>query len=297
MGFDKPYLGVLAGMGAAFGFSFMDTVIKVAMTHYPMPLVIFLQACVVLPILLLYSHVQHKPFLRGSHYPRLQMLRALVHAGSGLAGFAAFAHMPLATFYTIGFLGPLLVALLAWVVFREPPSTRTRIALGLGFLGMLVICRPDTLPFNTATFYAFIWIVCCAVNILFVRKMPLDHPNIFTAYTYTALFVVIVPLAVPHLHLFQLQHFYFPLLGGLGAVVANYLFYTAYQLAPVARVAPMQYTQLVWGALAGWLLFNTAPTIYLWGGAALIAVAGWLVLSQPGAPIPSHTQRRVPKVE
>jgi len=54
----------------------------------------------------------------------------------------------------------------------------------------------------------------------------------------------------------------------------------------------MQYTQIVWGALAGWFIFDTTLTIHLFIGAALIAFAGWMVLTQTRSPASAHALRR-----
>ena len=52
----------------------------------------------------------------------------------------------------------------------------------------------------------------------------------------------------------------------------------AFQMTAVARVAPFQYSQLVWAVLLGWLIFGDMPTPRLALGAALVIASGVLVL-------------------
>lgn len=297
MGFEKSYLGVLSGLAAFFLYSIMDVTIKLGTELYPLPVIIFMQSAVILTILCIYAFATGRPFVYGSAYPRRQLVRVFFHVISGYSGYTAFTNMPLATFYTVGFMGPLLISLMAWVVYKDAPTKRTWLALGVGFVGMLIIARPDTLPMNTPTLFALIWIFFSAVNVMFVRSMPQDHPNTFAAYTHTGLICFALTQAWPYLADFNWQHFIYPLAGGVAAAGANYMFYNAYRMAPSSLVAPTQYSQLVWGALAGWVIFNATLTVHLFMGAGLIACAGWLVVSQAKTPVPSHVQRRVPRVE
>ena len=295
--FEKSYAGVLSGLAAFFLYSVMDTTIKLGAMHYPLPVIIFLQSSVILSLLFIYSCFTRRPFLFGSNYPRRQLLRVVFHVISGSCGYYSFTQIPLATFYTVGFLGPLLIAIFAWFVFNDTPTRRTWLAIAIGFCGMLVIARPDTLPFNQGTMLAFIWIFFGAINIMFVRSMPLDNPTTFAAYTHTGLLTFMAFLALPDLGMFRLEDALLPLVGGCSAALANYCFYNAYRMAPSALVAPTQYSQIVWGALAGWFVFDTTLTPHLFGGALLIGFAGWLVISQARTPVPPHTQRRIPRTE
>ena len=43
-------------------------------------------------------------------------------------------------------------------------------------------------------------------------------------------------------------------------------------------IAPFHYTQMVWGALFGFLIFNHIPAATTFAGSALIVVAGMLVI-------------------
>jgi S-adenosylmethionine uptake transporter len=181
---------------------------------------------------------------------------------------------------------------MAWFVFKDAPTRRTWLAIGIGFIGMLIIARPDTLPLDIATLLAFVWIFFGAINVMFVRSMPKDHPNIFTVYTHTSLLLAVSIFAIPHIPEFRMADALYPLTSGAAAALAGYLFYNAYRLAPSSLVAPTQYTQIVWGALAGWFVFDSTLTVHLFIGAVFIMAAGWMVLTQSHSPASAHTLRR-----
>ena len=46
------------------------------------------------------------------------------------------------------------------------------------------------------------------------------------------------------------------------------------RFAPVSVVVPLDYLQIVWGILIGWLVFLSPPTPLMLAGAALIAGSG-----------------------
>jgi drug/metabolite transporter (DMT)-like permease len=67
-------------------------------------------------------------------------------------------------------------------------------------------------------------------------------------------------------------------LSGLLSGMASICLMTAYHRSPVIMVAPFQYTQIIWGALAGWLLWNQWPGQRLIIGAVIIAISGLFLI-------------------
>ena len=72
-------------------------------------------------------------------------------------------------------------------------------------------------------------------------------------------------------------------LGGLAfmsilAFVAGMLLISAYRTAAAAVVAPMQYSQIIWAAIYGTLLFSETPDLMTWIGAGLIIASGLYIV-------------------
>ena len=68
------------------------------------------------------------------------------------------------------------------------------------------------------------------------------------------------------------------ILGGIG----HYLLILAYALAPASLLAPFSYTQLVWAALFGWLVFGDVPDLPTVLGGVVIAAGGLLSIAEGG---------------
>ena len=61
---------------------------------------------------------------------------------------------------------------------------------------------------------------------------------------------------------------------GVSSGLAHCVFTRAYGLAPVSALAPYEYTMLLWGGLAGWVVFSEVPSATTLAGAAIVAAAG-----------------------
>lgn len=61
---------------------------------------------------------------------------------------------------------------------------------------------------------------------------------------------------------------------GISSGLAHCVYTRAYGLAPVSALAPYEYTALIWGGIAGYLVFNEVPSWTTLAGAAVVAAAG-----------------------
>jgi len=75
---------------------------------------------------------------------------------------------------------------------------------------------------------------------------------------------------------------------GVCAGVGTYFVASAYKLAPVAIVSPFQYVQLPIGALLGYLVWGSEPSLWVWIGGAIIVASGLLV---------AHEARRLERMK
>jgi drug/metabolite transporter (DMT)-like permease len=64
------------------------------------------------------------------------------------------------------------------------------------------------------------------------------------------------------------------------AAAALPLLTQAYRVSQANRVAPFEYTAIIWGVAYGWLIWSQLPNAWTWSGIALIGGAGIFVLSR-----------------
>jgi drug/metabolite transporter (DMT)-like permease len=76
-------------------------------------------------------------------------------------------------------------------------------------------------------------------------------------------------------------------LGGIGQILVT----QSYRYADTSVIAPFEYTTMIWALLIGWFLFGDLPSVAVLVGAAIVAVAGVLVLWGESARARSRNRR------
>ena len=204
-------------------------------------------------------------------------MRIIGEIGGTLTFLAAITHMPLANAAAIFQALPLVITLGAALIFGEPVGWRRWLAIGIGFIGVLVIVRPGTAGFNEFSLLALASVAFCTVRDLATRRIPKEIPSLFIALLTT--FTVSAGGAA----------IMYPLGGwtppsgrvvGMLAVAAVLLLIgyqciiSALRTGDISAVAPFRYTALLWAMLLGYLVFGDRPDIFMLVGAGIIVLSG-----------------------
>ena len=225
-------------------------------------------------------------------HPWWSALRSVSAVATGVMGFYAFSQLPMAVCYAIFFAMPLLITLMAIPLLGEAVGRRRGIAVVLGLVGVLIVLRPGTgEDFSLGHFAALGAAVTGALTSVIVRKVGHDersvvlmlYPMMLTFFAMgAALPFVYVPMTVTDLALTAAVAF----LGMLGALAII----AAYRTAPAVIVAPMQYSQIIWAAVYGWLLFDESVDLYTAIGSAVIIASGVYIVLREGTASVSRTR-------
>lgn len=202
----------------------------------------------------------------------------------GLTGmtlnFLGMMMLPLAEATVIGFAVPLFATILAAVWLREPTGRYRWGAVIIGFVGVLVVLRPDGAAFHsTGALVALGGAIMTACVSILLRQLGATEAAATTVTWFTVSSVI--PLSVLMLWFGQAHDLTTWLLliamgsfGGAGQLLLT----SALRFAPVAVVLPVDYSGLIWATLLGWLLFGTLPLAATWIGAPIIIASGLIIL-------------------
>lgn len=235
-------------------------------------------------------------FLTGRRLPgwkatRFHAFRGLVHAFAATLFFFALGKLELVIVTALGFSAVLMITPFAWALLGERPAKSALLAGGLGFLGVVVtsLGKDVSLDFSRDEWLGFAAVmtstVCYALSLVMLRMRATKdsgfaialYANFFPAiYLSIPAFLFAEPAAVSDLPLLML-------LGAFGGSIWV-LMTSAYARAPAQKLAPMEYTALIWSALIGWIFFKEVPNIWVWVGAAIIIAACVLVSRDTGKP-------------
>jgi drug/metabolite transporter (DMT)-like permease len=271
---DEPIRGILVLLVAIVTFSCSDTLSKYLARGLPVTEIIWLRYTT-------YLLLMAAPVLRGglgalrSARPRLQLLRGVAMLGSSLFFISGLRLLPIADATAISFVSPLFITALSIPVLHEQVGTRRWLAIGVGLLGVIIIVRPGTSSFQPAAILPVLSAASWACAIVITRKMS-GADGIVTTLAYSAIGpFVIVSLLLPFAWATPTPaQLAFGVLYGLVATLAQWLVVIAYRYAPASVLAPVTYTQLIWSATLGYIVFGAFPDSWTFAGAAVIVMSG-----------------------
>lgn len=274
----------LSGIGlfclALICFTVLDTCAKwLGQTLNPL-LVVWFRYVVSVVIVMIVLNPWRAPGVFRTRKPGLQLIRSLFLLLSTALNFLALQHLQLAESMAIGFAAPLVIALLAGPFLGEWVGPRRLIAIGVGFLGVLVVVRPGYGGLHPAAFYSVFSVFCYAAYNLLTRKLA-AHDSSATTMMYSGLVgaVLLTPI-VPSIWSppqGSVAILLVVLMGGCGAL-GHWLTITAHRRAPASTLAPFIYSQLIWMVLAGWAVFGQLPDRWTLVGAIVVIGSGLYLL-------------------
>jgi len=271
--------GALFALLAFAIFATHDVVVKFLGGLYSPVQIIFFSVLLGFPLVtLMLMGDRSDGHLRPVH-PWWTALRTVSAVITGVSAFYAFSVLPLAQTYAILFAAPLLITLLAIPVLGEKVGLRRGLAIVAGLIGVLIVLRPGAAPLSLGHAAALAAAVFSSLASVIVRKIGQDERSVvLLLYPMTANFVV-MGCALPFVYRpLPLEH-----LGLLGIIasfgfVAMLLIIVAYRSGEAVIVAPMQYSQMIWAAIFGYLIFGERPDLYTAIGAGVIIASGIYIL-------------------
>ena len=224
------------------------------------------------------------PGLLRTRRPLLQTGRSVLLLGSTALNFFALQHLQLAESISIQFATPLLVALLAGPILGEWIGPRRLAAVGIGFVGVLVITKPGAEGLHPAVFLSVGSAVCYALYGISTRLLAASDSSA-TTMTYSGLAGVL--LLTPALPLFW-ETPSLPVAGlllatGAFGALGHWLLILAHARAPAPVLAPFIYTQLIWMTALGYVLFGDVPDAGTLAGGTIVVASGLYLLARERA--------------
>jgi len=226
------------------------------------------------------SNPFNHPGLVESRRPFLQIGRSLALLVSSFLNFLALRYLQLDQALAITFSAPFLVALLAGPVLDEWVGLRRWVAIGVGFLGVLVVTRPGFGSIHPAALLSLAAAFTLAFYNVATRLLARsDSSGTTLFYSNFVGFIATTPLlplvwtpprgAVDVLLMIAV--------GAFGAI-GHYLLIVAHRLAPASLLSPFMYTQLLWAGTLGYLMFDDVPNRWTLAGAGIVVGSGLYLL-------------------
>ena len=269
----------LLGLTAFGVFAAHDVIVKVLGSSYAPAQILFFSTLLTFPLfsVLLVSEAQPKT-LRPVH-PRWVAVRTATMVISTLSIFYAFSVLPLAQTYAILFCVPLIITLLSVPFLGERVGRHRGGAVIAGLIGVLIVLRPGATELTIGHAAALLGAFSAGLSSIAVRKIGKDERQavllLFPMLGTVVVMGVLLPLNYAPMTLSDLG--LLALMSVLGFAALNCLI-MAYKTGEAAVVAPMQYSQILWASLYGYLLFNETLDVATIVGVMVIIASGIYII-------------------
>lgn len=219
-----------------------------------------------------------------SRMPKRQVLRGVLLIVDIWAVGLALRTLQLGELQSIVMAFPLLVTLFAIPILGEKVGVFRLTAVGVGFLGVLLIVRPGGVPLDWGLFFAAFAAATYALYIVVTRQVSAVD-SAATSLTYSAVVGVVMATGVG---VFFWQPLDWASLGMVGLTVittcaGHGMMVYALSMAPASTLQPFNYFALPWAIVLSILIFGQGIDPISLLGAGIIVAAGLVVMARERA--------------
>ncbi|MFM5908707.1 MAG: DMT family transporter [Novosphingobium sp.] len=277
---QRPLFALALRIGSAFVFGTMFFIIKYAgEAGISVPEIMFWRQMACLPVVVAWMAATGQ--LR-----QIRTRRMASHAGRAMVGmtnmsmtFTATVILPLAVSTTLSFMSPVFAVLLAAFFFKDKVGPWRWSAVLLGFAGVVIVAQPggehvDPLGVGLMLTGA---VLIAAINYQ-IRDLARTESSACIVFWFTVFgSLLMAPLMPFYMQAYTPFEWLLVISMGVTGALGQLLMTASLRHGAVASVIVMDYTQLIWATLFGWLVWDKLPGASLYFGAPLIIAAGAII--------------------
>ena len=275
---------------ASFTFAIMGAFAKLSSEFMPSLEVVFFRN--VAGVILIGIAVVKKPLLSKGGKPWLLFFRGFMGFSALLAFFYNIAHISLGDAMTFSKTSPIFTAIFAWMFLHEKLSVKAWGAIGIGFVGIVLITQPTGMGFSKYDLLGIFSGVGAALAYTSIRELRNYYDTRVIVLSFMSvgtigpiiLFLISPYINIPELD-FMLGEFIMPsgivwfyVIGmGVLATISQLLMTKAYGETKAGIVGAVSYSNIVFSIIVGVFLGDSLPNMITVCGICLIIFAGIIV--------------------
>ena len=264
---DRPFIGILFMLGFCVLAPLGDALAKVLGERLDLGMLVLTrfaaQAAILLPIALWSGATL---MVRG-RVLALVTTRTFLHIAGISTMFTSLRYLPLADALAIAFVMPFVMLLLGRLVLGEEVGPHRLWASVVGFAGTLLVIQPNFAEVGAPALLPVGVAVIFALFMLVTRKIAKEvDPVALQAVSGLQASTILLPVLIflPELPgsgfaAFDLATGWLLLALGAVGTAAHLLMTWSLRFAPASTLAPMQYLEIPFGTVIGWLIFRDLP--------------------------------------
>jgi drug/metabolite transporter (DMT)-like permease len=207
------------------------------------------------------------------------LLRNVMHFTGQNLWFFALTLIPLAQLFAIEFTSPIWVILLSPLILGEKLTAPRLISALLGFIGILIVTRPDMANLNIGVLAAAGAAICFAATNIATKRLTRGQSIITIMFWLTLMqfcFGMIASFYDGQVSWPTQATLPWLVLIGFCGVVAHYSLTSALSLAPASYVVPIDFLRLPLIAAVGALAYAEPLDPFVLGGGVVIFLGIWI---------------------
>lgn len=285
---DRPVLGIFLMIGFCFIAPLADGVAKLAGQSLDVSVIVLarfvFQALLLVPLTLFLGKSLRIP----AGLAMKVVVRTAMHVGGSYAMILSLLYLPLADALAIAYVLPFLMLLLGRFVLNEFVGPYRLAACIAGFAGTLLVIQPSFADVGWPALLPLLVAVSFAVFILVTRQIAKEIDPIALQGVSG---VIATPMVIAVMLLFgpvgtaytamsdwtwQLVSLLFVI--GVLSTIGQLLMTWSLRFVPSATVAPVQYLEIPFAVLIGWVMFQDLPNGLAAVGIVISITAGMLII-------------------
>ncbi len=282
--------GILLMLLASLSFAMMGGFAKVLTSALPPVEITFFRN--IAGVILVGVTLWKIPLKQKGGKPLLLLFRGTMGFLALLAYFYIMAYIPLGEAVTYNKTSPIFVAIFAYLFLGEKLPKKALLAIILGFVGIVLVARPDGLSLDKYDALGIFSGIGAALAYTSIRELRTYYDTRAIVLSFMGMGTIgpiilmsIAPFvdASPDNMLFA--PFVMPsgdqwlmvLAVGLFATISQLLMTKAYELTKAGIVGTISYSNIIFAVIIGTLLGDPIPDIWTFLGIALVITSGVLV--------------------
>lgn len=269
----------LACLGYAV-FTIGDTLIKTLTASYHYAQVVFMTSVCLFSITIITGGLLSGRAAFRTQKPWLHAFRGILFLIGYALNIYALKHLPLSTFYAFIFTFPIWSAILASYLLKDHIDARRWIAIIAGFCTVLYMMSPTEAVAHPAMLAALTSGFLLALSFNLVRGMGQSESRYLFVLSEACFAIVFsTPLMLMNFIAPTTTHALISICIAVCVLIGMQSLTAAFQKASsAATVASFHYSQMIWGAILGYLFFQEIPTVTTVTGSALLTVIGLFLI-------------------
>lgn len=210
--------------------------------------------------------------------PGIQVIRGLTMAAGTSTFIIGVRTVEFADAIAILYAYPFLMIILAILFLSERVHYFTWFGVIVGFIGVLLVMRPEFSSLNSGTLWIFLSAIIISIQLILNRKLgTLSHPFVTSFWGAVSASLVML-FFLP----FNWQPVNTEILWLIGVLiicgaVSQILITFSFSKATASTLAPFTYFEIIAAVIIGYFMFGTLPVWISWIGIILISASGLIV--------------------